>query len=69
MLYIDRCLKHIINLTTQALLDMYLKSGHYDPAEPDVNLHVTPTGWQRDEVGLIRSIYVKVSLLYARTDS
>ena len=49
-----RCLEHIINLATQALLDAYTKSKHDDPAQPEDDLHVTH-GTSRDGVGLVRS--------------
>ncbi|OJT14236.1 hypothetical protein TRAPUB_9209 [Trametes pubescens] len=52
------CLAHIINLATQALLDNYSKSWHYDPALPDADL-VATAGGHRDVVGLVRSIAVK----------
>ncbi|KAN0105734.1 hypothetical protein V8E52_010746 [Russula decolorans] len=35
-----RCLAHIINLATQALISTHSKSKHYDPAEPDADLTV-----------------------------
>ena len=54
----DSCLAHVINLATQLLISTYSKSPHFDPKEP--NAHV-PTS--RDEVGLIRSIVVKVWII------
>jgi hypothetical protein len=55
-----RCLAHVINLTTQALIKAYLKSKHYDPVQP--NEHIPDTeALIRDEVGLVRAIAVKVS--------
>ncbi|KAF8224474.1 hypothetical protein L208DRAFT_1311083, partial [Tricholoma matsutake] len=50
------CLAHIINLATQALITTYSKSKHYNPADPDADL----AGPERDEVGLVRAICVKV---------
>ncbi|KAF8240106.1 hypothetical protein L208DRAFT_1234533, partial [Tricholoma matsutake] len=50
-----RCLAHIINLATQALITTYSKSKHYNPADPDANL----AGPEHDEVGLVRAICVK----------
>jgi hypothetical protein len=63
ILLYDRCLAHIINLATQALISTHSKAKYYNPnaAEehiPDVD------AWNRDEVGLIRTICVKASLLY-----
>jgi hypothetical protein len=52
------CLAHVINLATQALISTYSKSPHFDPKNPDA--HVPD---ERDEVGLIRAIAVKVSVL------
>jgi hypothetical protein len=57
-----RCLAHVINLATQALLSAHSSAKHYDPAkptehEPDVDAFL------RDEIGLVRAIVVKVSLL------
>ena len=55
------CLAHIINLATQALLAAHSKSKHYDPTSPEDIVVATRDGFQRDEVGLIRAIAVKVS--------
>ena len=55
------CLAHIINLAMQALLTAHSKSEHFDPATPDADL-VASRGVQRDEVGLVRAICVKVSI-------
>jgi hypothetical protein len=55
---VPRCLAHIINLATQALISTHSKSKHYDPAEPDADLTV---GNGRDVVGLVRAISVKAS--------
>ena len=55
-----RCLEHVINLTTQALIKAYSKSKHYDSAQP--NKHIPDTeALIRDEVGLVRAIAVKLS--------
>lgn len=53
------CLAHVINLATQALIKTYTKSKHYNPASPEDHMPIT-TGNDRDEVGLIRAISVKV---------
>ena len=53
------CLAHVINLVTQSLISTYSKSPHFDPKQP--NAHV-PTS--RDKVGLIRSIVVKVWIIF-----
>ncbi|KAF8805603.1 hypothetical protein BYT27DRAFT_7104261, partial [Phlegmacium glaucopus] len=53
-----RCLAHVINLATQALISTYSKTKHFDPKEP--NDHEPDIdAFQRDEVGLIHSITVK----------
>lgn len=58
-----RCLAHIINLATQALISTYSKSKFYNPEEPDQDLISESTAMRlRDEVGLIRTIAVKVRL-------
>ena len=59
---IHRCLAHVINLATQALLAVYSTSKHYDPADPTGHEPEVTDFW-RDEVGLIRGITVKVSIL------
>ena len=61
--HLRRCLAHIINLATQALLGEYSKSLHYDPTNPDVELAAS-SGPRHDEIGLVRSISVKVRGAY-----
>lgn len=56
--YLSSCLAHIINLATQSLISTYSKVQYYNPHEPRSH---EPTTW--DEIGLIRSICVKVCLL------
>lgn len=53
-----RCLAHVINLATQAVLTAHSKTPHYDPKEPEKHLPETEV-WVRDPVGLIRAICVK----------
>ena len=55
-----RCLAHVINLATQALIKGYSKSKHYDPAKPNEHFPDTDALIQ-DEVGLVHAIAVKVS--------
>ena len=60
--YTYRCLAHIINLATQALIETQSKAQYFDPHNindhtPDIN------AVERDELGLIRAISVKVSIL------
>lgn len=54
----NSCLAHVINLATQALISTYSPSPHFDPGNPEAHIPTT-----RDEVGLIRTISVKVSSL------
>lgn len=60
--HVSRCLAHVINLATQALLATHSPTKYYDPSkptehEPDID------GYLRDEIGLVRAIVVKVSTL------
>ena len=60
LINISRCLAHVINLATQALLSAHSNAKHYDPAkptdhEPDVDAFL------QDEIGLVQAIVVKVS--------
>jgi hypothetical protein len=57
------CLAHIINLATQALISTRSQAKYYNPHDDEI--HETPNldaepGHQRDEVGLIRAICVRV---------
>jgi len=56
----SRCLAHIINLATQALIKSRSKAKYFNPHEgndEDVN---GEDGAERDELGLVRAICVKV---------
>jgi len=55
--HLPSCLAHVINLATQTLISSYSKAPHYSPHDP--KSHELST---RDEIGLIRSICVKVCL-------
>ncbi|KAF8231447.1 hypothetical protein L208DRAFT_1277218 [Tricholoma matsutake] len=57
------CLAHIINLAMQALILMHSKSKHFDLAELEANLPAD-CGFDRDEVGLVWAICVKVWLFF-----
>lgn len=64
-----RCLAHIINLATQALLSAYSKAKHYDPATADkYEEDVESVTLLRDVVGLIRAIVVKQRSSAKRTE-
>ncbi|KAL1939290.1 hypothetical protein VTO73DRAFT_10093 [Trametes versicolor] len=52
-------LPHIINLATQAVLDAYSKTPHYDPHALDIEL-VNQHGARRDVIGLVWCISVKM---------
>jgi len=55
-------LAHVNNLGTQALIGTYSKSPHYSPHNPKAHEpDISPTG-DRDEIGLIHTICVKVRL-------
>jgi hypothetical protein len=57
------CLAHIINLATQALIYTRSKAKYYNPH--DIDAHVPETSsLERDELGLVRAIVVKVSTCF-----
>ena len=61
-----RCLAHIINIAMQALISTRSKARYYNPHvlnehEPDTN---GTDATDRDEIGLIRAIVVKVNLFF-----
>jgi hypothetical protein len=58
----SRCLAHIINLATQALISTKSKTKYYNPHDIDEHVPET-TGSDRDELGLVRAIVVKVSII------
>jgi hypothetical protein len=59
---LPRCLAHIINLATQAVISTYSKTKHFDPVHPSEHEPDTEA-FVRDEIGLVRAITVKVSSL------
>lgn len=65
--YNASCIAHIVNLATQALINAHTKSKHYDPSKPDEDLVADSiSSFDRDEVGLVRSIAVKVYFSLSR---
>ncbi len=53
-----------MNLATQAVITTRSQSKHYNPHNPDEDLtEGTTSSDMRDEVGLVRSIVVKVQVL------
>ena len=61
---LNRCLVHIINLATQALISTRSKSKYFSPHDERDDDSSTPVSdrLDRDEVGLIWAICVKVGL-------
>lgn len=55
-----RCLAHIINLATQALISTRSKTKYYNPHSEDEHMPMV-VGPDRDETGLVRAITVKVN--------
>ena len=55
------CLSHVVNLGSQALISTYSKLPHYAPHDPKAHEPNTWIHGNRDEIGLIRAICVKVS--------
>lgn len=51
-----RCLAHIVNRATQAVISAHSKSKYYNGNPEDVG------GTERDEIGIVRAICVKVHL-------
>ena len=61
-----RCLAHVINLATQAMVKAHSKSKFYNPLKPDDHIPDT-SGFLRDTVGLVCAICVKViDYLYSK---
>jgi hypothetical protein len=60
---IDSCLAHIINLASQRLISTYSQSPHYAPYDPKAHEPDTSKATNRDEIGLVRAISVKVCLI------
>lgn len=54
-----RCLAHIINLATQAILKAHSKSEHYDAKDPSAH-EPDVDALFRDEIRLVRAVIVKV---------
>jgi hypothetical protein len=55
------CLAHVINLATQVLISAYSRAPHYNPHDPKGHEVDTSQMANRDEIGLVRTICVKVS--------
>jgi len=62
------CLAHVINLATQTFISAYSKAPHYSPHDPKSHEPDTSQMTNRDEIGLVRSICVKVwQLVFANS--
>ena len=60
-----RCLAHIINLTTQALISTRSKAKYYNPHNVDEHSpNFDALAVERDELGLICTISMKVHVDY-----
>ena len=64
---ISSCLSHVVNLGCQVLISTYSKSPHYAPHDPKAHEPDTSKTTDRDEVGLVRAICVKVCLILRHT--
>lgn len=58
--FVFSCLAHVINLGTQLLISTYSKAPHYMPRSPQAHEPDTTNQGNRDEIGLVRAISVKV---------
>ena len=59
-----RCLAHIINLATQAVISTRSKAKFYDGSPDENELPEDLGAADRDEIGIVRAICVKVCLSY-----
>ena len=59
-----RCLAHIINLATQAVISTRSKAKFYDGSLDENELPEDLGAADRDEIGIVRAICVKVCLSY-----
>ena len=59
----NRCLAHVINLATQALISGYSKTNFFDPTQPEAHEPESLEHFDRDVIGLIRAITVKVIII------
>jgi hypothetical protein len=57
---VHRCLAHIINLATQAVIATRSKAKYYNPDDDSEDPEDEEEEFERDEVGLVRKICVKV---------
>ena len=62
----SRCLAHIINLATQALIKTRSDAKYYSPHEENHEDIHGGGGAERDELGLVRAICVKVCNIHLK---
>jgi len=62
--YSYRCLAHIINLATQAVISTCSKSKFYSGNPEDEPIPEDLTAVEHDEIGIVRAICVKVCSLF-----
>ena len=67
-LLFSRCLAHIINLATQALIKTRSEAKYYSPHEEVQEDLDADAGAERDELGLVRAICVKVCVFNLKLD-
>ena len=60
------CLAHVINLSTQVLISTYSKAPHYTPHSPQAHEPDSTQHGDRDEIGLVHAISVKVCIVSLR---
>jgi hypothetical protein len=56
-----RCLAHIINLATQSVISACTKSKYYNGNPSDDHMPEDNKDSERDEIGIVRAICIKVS--------
>ena len=59
-----RCLAHIINLAAQAVISARSKSKYYNGDPGDDHLPEDLSANERDEIGIVRAICVKVCTIF-----
>jgi hypothetical protein len=63
-----RCLAHIINLATQAVISTRTKSKYYNGDTADDHLPKDSGNGERDEIGIVRAVCIKVRTVYFLLD-
>ena len=60
-----RCLAHIINLATQAIISTCTKSKYYNGDPTDDQLPKDAAGAEHDKIGIVRAICIKVCTVFS----